>query len=34
MKASPEVKPIDDIRSYIAALDAHGELHRIKAEVD
>ena len=29
-----EVRPIDDLRSYIAALEAHGQLHRVKAEVD
>ncbi|TRZ55507.1 MAG: UbiD family decarboxylase, partial [Rhodocyclaceae bacterium] len=34
MSTSTTVKPIDDIRSYIAALDANGELHRVKAEVD
>ncbi|PIV71488.1 MAG: phenylphosphate carboxylase subunit beta, partial [Rhodocyclales bacterium CG17_big_fil_post_rev_8_21_14_2_50_68_7] len=34
MKARTRAKPIDDIRSYIAALEAHGQLHRIKAEVD
>jgi len=34
MKADMKVAPIDDIRSYIDALDAHGELHRVKAEVD
>jgi 3-polyprenyl-4-hydroxybenzoate decarboxylase len=34
MDARTEVKPIDDLRSYIAALEAHGQLHRVKAEVD
>ena len=29
-----EVRPIDDLRSYIAALEAHGQLHRVKTEVD
>ena len=29
-----EVRPIDDLRSYITALEAHGQLHRVKAEVD
>ena len=29
MDTRTEVKPIDDLRSYIAALEAHGELHRI-----
>lgn len=29
-----EVAPIDDLRSYIAALEAHGLLHRVKTEVD
>ena len=33
-KAAPKVAPINDIRSYIAALEAHGVLHRVKAEVD
>jgi 4-hydroxy-3-polyprenylbenzoate decarboxylase len=30
----PAVQPIKDIRTYIDALEAHGELHRIKTEVD
>ena len=34
MNVRTEVKHIDDIRSYIAALEAYGELHRIKTEVD
>ena len=34
MNARTEVRPIDDLRSYIAALEAHGELHRVKTEVD
>ena len=34
MNVRTEVRPIDDLRSYIAALEAHGELHRVKAEVD
>src|ERR1035437_9399673 len=34
MNPRTEVKPIDDIRSYIAALEANGELHRVKTEVD
>jgi len=29
-----EVKPIDDLRSYIEACEAHGMLHRVKTEVD
>jgi 4-hydroxy-3-polyprenylbenzoate decarboxylase len=29
-----EIAPINDIRSYIAALEAHGVLHRVKTEVD
>ena len=32
--SKPEIAPINDIRSYIAALDAHGILHRVKTEVD
>ena len=27
MNARTEVRPIDDLRSYIAALEAHGQLH-------
>ncbi len=34
MNARTEVRPIDDLRSYIAALEAHGQLHRVKTEVD
>jgi phenyl-phosphate phosphatase/carboxylase subunit beta len=34
MNAPTKVKVIDDIRSYIAALEANGELHRVKTEVD
>ena len=34
MNARTEVRPIDDLRSYIAAVEAHGQLHRVKAEVD
>ena len=34
MNARTEVRPIDDLRSYIAALEANGQLHRIKSEVD
>ena len=34
MNEPKEVKPIDDIRSYIAALEANGVLNRVKAEVD
>ena len=34
MNEPKEVKPIDDIRSYIAALEINGELHRIKTERD
>jgi phenylphosphate carboxylase beta subunit len=34
MDTRTEVKPINDLRSYIAALDAHGQLHRIETEVD
>ncbi len=34
MNARNEVRPIDDLRSYIAALEAQGQLHRVKAEVD
>ena len=34
MNAPLKLKPIDDIRSYIEALDAHGELHRVTTEVD
>lgn len=34
MNARTEVRPIDDLRSYIAALEANGQLHRVKAEVD
>jgi 4-hydroxy-3-polyprenylbenzoate decarboxylase len=36
-KRKPEVskvQPINDIRTYIAALEANGLLHRVKAEVD
>ena len=32
--SKPEIAPINDIRSYIAALDAHGILHRVKTEVE
>jgi len=34
MNEPKEVRPIDDIRSYIAALEANGVLKRVKAEVD
>jgi len=34
MNARTEVRPIDDLRSYIAALEANGQLHRVKTEVD
>src|SRR4029079_6088611 len=34
MDARTEVKPIDDLRSYIAALETRGQLHRVRAEVD
>ncbi|MFO1219490.1 MAG: phenylphosphate carboxylase subunit beta [Burkholderiaceae bacterium] len=34
MNARTEVRPIDDLRSYVAALEANGELQRIRAEVD
>ena len=34
MDALTDVAVIDDLRSYIAALDAHGELHRVEANVD
>src|SRR5690606_11429754 len=34
MNARTEVGLIDDLRSYIAALEANGQLHRVKAEVD
>ena len=34
MSKGKPAKRIDDIRSYIAALDANGELHRVKTEVD
>ena len=34
MNARNEVRPIDDLRSYIAALEAQGQLHRVKTEVD
>ncbi len=34
MNARNEVRPIDDLRSYIAALEAQGELHRVKTEVE
>ena len=34
MNAPNKVKVIDDLRSYIAALEANGELHRVKTEVD
>ena len=34
MNARSEVRPIDDLRSYIDALEAHGQLHRVKTEVD
>ena len=34
MSTKKDVAPINDIRSYIAALEAHGVLHRVKAEVD
>ena len=34
MNARSEVRPIDDLRSYIAALEAHGQLHHVKTEVD
>ena len=34
MNARTEVRPIDDMRSYIAACEAHGMLHRVRTEVD
>ena len=34
MSEKVEVKPINDLRTYIAALEAHGQLHRVKTEVD
>ena len=34
MNARNEVRPIDDLRSYIAALEANGQLHRVRTEVD
>jgi hypothetical protein len=34
MNARIEVAPIDDLRSYIAALEANGQLHRVKTKVD
>lgn len=34
MNATTQASPIDDLRRYIAALEAHGELHRIGTEVD
>ena len=34
MNARTEVGLIDDLRSYIAALEANGQLHRVKTEVD
>ena len=34
MDARTEVKTINDLRSYIAALEANGQLHRVKTEVD
>ena len=34
MNARSEVRPIDDLRSYIAALEAHGHVHHVKTEVD
>ncbi len=34
MNAPAKVTLIDDLRSYIAALEANGELQRVKAEVD
>ncbi|CAG4883260.1 3-polyprenyl-4-hydroxybenzoate carboxy-lyase [Georgfuchsia toluolica] len=34
MNAPTKVKPINDLRSYIAALEANGVLKRVKAEVD
>ena len=34
MNARTEVGQIDDLRSYIAALEANGQLHRVKTEVD
>ena len=34
MSEALKTKPINDIRTYIDALDTHGLLHRVKAEVD
>ena len=34
MNVRTDVRPIDDLRSYIAAVEAHGQLHRVKTEVD
>jgi phenylphosphate carboxylase beta subunit len=34
MNDSTRTETIDDLRGYIAALEAHGELHRVKTEVD
>ncbi|MCX7179338.1 MAG: UbiD family decarboxylase, partial [Proteobacteria bacterium] len=34
MNAPAKVKPIDDLRSYIDALEANNQLHRVKANVD
>ena len=34
MNVRTEVRPIDDLRSYIAAVEANGQLHRVKTEVD
>ena len=34
MSKTVETKPINDIRTYIEALDAHGLLKRVEAEVD
>ena len=34
MKAPAKAKPINDLRSYIAALEANGVLSRVKTEVD
>ncbi|MCL4748180.1 MAG: UbiD family decarboxylase, partial [Burkholderiaceae bacterium] len=34
MSKGIETQPINDLRSFISACEAHGELHRVKTEVD
>ena len=34
MSKPKDVAPIDDLRGFIAALEANGQLHRVKTEVD